>query len=105
MGRAFPIITLAERGSVLIHDSYECWVPAYKTNAVDPTGAGDVYGGAFVVEYLRTHDYVESALFASAASSLMVEQVGPDFKLNPTEVRRRKESIRTALVKTPTGHR
>lgn len=103
MGSAFPIITLAERGSVLIHEKAECWIPAYKTNAIDPTGAGDVYGGSFIVEYLRTHDYIESALFASAASSLMVEQVGPDFKLDPSEVRRRKESIRTALVKRPTG--
>jgi len=103
MGMAFPIITLAERGSVLIHDNYECWIPAYKTNAVDPTGAGDVYGGSFIVEYQRTHDSVESALFASAASSLMVEHVGPDFELDPTEVRRRKESIRTTLATMSTG--
>jgi sugar/nucleoside kinase (ribokinase family) len=101
MGDAFPIITLAERGSVLIHDNSEYRIPAYRTNAIDPTGAGDVYGGSFIVEYLRTHDYVESALFASAASSMMVEQVGPDFKLQPSEVKRRKESIRMALVKTP----
>ena len=105
MGKAFPIITLAERGSVLIYDDNEFQIPAYKTEAIDPTGAGDVYGGSFIVEYLRTHDYVESALFASAASSLMVEQVGPGFNLDLVEVRRRKESIRTALVKTSTDHR
>jgi sugar/nucleoside kinase (ribokinase family) len=102
MGSAFPIITLAEHGSVLMFDDCECRIPAYRTNAIDPTGAGDVYGGSFIVEYLRTHDYVESALFASAASSLMVEQVGPDFRLDPTEVRRRKESIRAALTRTST---
>ena len=90
---------------MLINEMGECWIPAYKTNAIDPTGAGDVYGGSFIVEYMRTHDYVESALFASAASSLMVEQVGPDFKLDPSEVRRRRESIRTSLVMTPTKHR
>jgi len=101
MGSAFPIITLAERGSVLIHDDSEYRVPAYGTKAIDPTGAGDVYGGSFIVEYLRTHNYVESALFASAASSIMVEQVRPDFELQPSEVKRRRESIRAALVKTP----
>jgi sugar/nucleoside kinase (ribokinase family) len=105
MGSAFPIITLAERGSVLIDDNGECWIPAYKTNAIDPTGAGDVYGGSFIVEYLRTQDYVESALFASAASSLMVEQVGPEFKLEPPEVRRRKENLRTTFLMTPTSQR
>jgi len=101
MGSAFPIVTLAERGSVFINDGNECWVPAYETRAIDPTGAGDVYGGSFIVEYKRTHDKVESALFASAASSLMVEQVGPDFRLDPSEVRRRKDSISTALTMAP----
>ena len=105
MGDAFPIVTLAERGSVMLYEDSEFHIPAYRTNAIDPTGAGDVYGGSFIVEYLRTRDYVESALFASAASSLMVEQIGPDFKLDLVEVRRRKESMRTALVKTPTHRR
>jgi len=95
MGNAFPLITLAEKGSVFIEDGKECWIPAYTTRAIDPTGAGDVYGGSFIVEYLSTNDYFESALFASAASSLMVEQVGPDFKLDPSEVRRREAVIRT----------
>ena len=100
MGDAFPIITLAERGSVLVHDNCAWRIPAYKTNAIDPTGAGDVYGGSFIVEYLRTHDYVESALFASAAASMMVEQVGPDFALQLSDVRIRKEVIRKELAKT-----
>jgi len=101
MGDAFPIVTLAERGSVLIYDNNEYRVPAYRTDAIDPTGAGDVYGGSFIVEFLRSHDYVESALFASAASSMMVEQVGPGFELQLTEVKRRKEKIRTGLAKMP----
>jgi sugar/nucleoside kinase (ribokinase family) len=100
MGTAFPIITLAERGSMFMLDNSVYRISAYQTTAIDPTGAGDVYGGSFIVEYLRTEDYVESALFASAASSMMVEQVGPDFKLQLNEVKRRKESIRAALVKT-----
>lgn len=100
MGAVFPIITLAERGSMLIDNNTVYQISAYETNAIDPTGAGDVYGGSFIVEYLHTHDYVESALFASAASSMMVEQVGPDFRLELNEVRRRMESIRPALLKT-----
>jgi len=100
MGDAFPIITLAERGSVLMHDNFAWRIPTYKTNAIDPTGAGDVYGGSFIVEFLRTHDYVESALFASAAASMMVEQVGPDFALQLSDVRIRKEVIRKELAKT-----
>lgn len=84
---------------MLMDEHYLYQIPAYSTNAIDPTGAGDVYGGSFIVEYSRTHDYVEAALFASAAASLMVEQVGPNFQLVPSEVERRKQSFAVNLVK------
>jgi sugar/nucleoside kinase (ribokinase family) len=99
MGVKLPIITLAERGSMLLDKTQMYHVPAYQTKAIDPTGAGDVYGGSFIVEYSKNHKCVEAALFASAASSIMVEQVGPDFQLMAEEVERRKESIRARLVK------
>jgi sugar/nucleoside kinase (ribokinase family) len=99
MGVKLPIITLAERGSVLLDETQMYQVPAYPTKAIDPTGAGDVYGGSFIVEYSKSHNCVEAALFASAASSIMVEQVGPDFQLTTEEVERRKEAIQARLVK------
>jgi sugar/nucleoside kinase (ribokinase family) len=99
MGVKLPIITLAERGSVLLDETQMYNVPAYRTKAIDPTGAGDVYGGSFIVEYSKSHRCVEAALFASAASSIKVEQVGPDFQLTAEEAERRTESIRGRLVK------
>jgi len=99
MGAKLPMITLAERGSILMDEHCLYQIPTYNTTAIDPTGAGDVYGGSFIVEYERTHDYIEAALFASAAASLMVEQVGPDFQLLPNEVARRKSSFAAHLVK------
>jgi len=50
------------------------------------------------VEYMRTWNLSEAALFASAAASLMVEQVGPDFRLAPQDVQERKEAIRSGLT-------
>jgi len=44
---------------------------------VDPTGSGDAFAGAFLVEYLKTGDSVWSTAFASAAASFVVEGVGP----------------------------
>ncbi|MFB3043670.1 MAG: PfkB family carbohydrate kinase, partial [Nitrososphaerales archaeon] len=38
----------------------------------DPTGAGDMFGGAFLIEYLRTEDPVLSAYLASAATSFAI---------------------------------
>jgi len=74
-------------------------VPAYKTTAVDPTGAGDVYAGAFLAEYSRTGDLGSSCVYASAAASIMVESVGPDFPVSDEEVRRRANLISAELRK------
>ena len=98
MGARVPIITLAERGSLLLDGNRLHRIPAYPTEAVDPTGAGDVYGGSFLTEFQRCGELVEAALFASAAASIMVEQVGPDFRLAMKEVDERKDAIRDHLV-------
>ncbi len=100
-GEAIPIVTLAERGSLLLDDDRLYRIPPYATSAVDPTGAGDVYAGAFITEYQRTSDLAEAALFASAAASLKVEQVGPDFHLALEGVQKRKETIRCQLTAEP----
>ena len=94
LGPAVPIVTLAERGSILIEGDRIFRVPAFPTDAIDPTGAGDAYAGSFITEYARTNNLVESALFASAAASIMVEQVGPDFPMTLKDVEERRDSIR-----------
>jgi sugar/nucleoside kinase (ribokinase family) len=98
LSKGVPIITLAERGSLLLEGHKLYRIPAFGTNAIDPTGAGDVYAGSFVVELDHTGSVVEAALFASAAASIMVEQVGPDFKMTRREVETRREVIRSRLV-------
>ncbi len=94
MGSAVPIVTLAERGSLLLDGDKLYRVPPFATtHAIDPTGAGDVYAGSFITEYTRTGNLSEAALFASAAASIMVEQIGPDFRLTLKDVQERKETI------------
>ena len=95
---ALPIVTLAERGSIFLDDGKLYRVPAYPTRAIDPTGAGDVYAGSFITDYLQSRSPPEAALFASAAASVKVEQVGPDFQLQLTMVGERKEAIRARLA-------
>ena len=97
LGVKVPIVTLADRGSVLLESDHVSYIPAFQTRAIDPTGAGDTYAGSFIVEYDRTRSVVESALFASAAASIKVEQVGPDFHITQEEARRRKDEIRGRL--------
>lgn len=98
MGVRVPIVTLADRGSLLLDGNRLHRIPPYPTEAVDPTGAGDVYGGSFITEYQRCGDLVEAALFASAAASIMVEQVGPDFRLARKDVEERRDAIRDRLI-------
>jgi len=62
--------------------------------AVDPTGAGDVYAGSFITQYERGGSLEECSLYASAAASIMVEQVGPDFILSESDVKERMKVIR-----------
>jgi sugar/nucleoside kinase (ribokinase family) len=52
---------------------YEVEVP--KVSVVDTTGAGDVLSGATVSWYLKTRDFLRSACFGIAASSLSLHMI------------------------------
>jgi len=93
-GAKVGIVTLADRGSlVACGDGAVYRVPAYRTRAVDPTGAGDVYAGAFIYKLLEGSSVLEAALFASAVASIKVEHVGPDFPVTRGEGERRYRAL------------
>lgn len=98
-GSPVSIVTLAEKGSVIYDGEKFLEIPAYETFAKDPTGAGDVYAGAFLFEYNKTRDLASSGLFASAAASIMVENSGPDFPMKEKEVRRRLTKLENTCIK------
>ncbi len=75
-GPKIAIITLGEKGCVAICDKCEFTVPAFKVDAVDTTGAGDVFHGAFDYAYLQGMDCVESARFSSAVSAIKCTRNG-----------------------------
>lgn len=52
-------------------------VSGFKVNQVDPTGAGDSFGGAFMVGYLVDWELVKIAKFANAVGALKVQIFGP----------------------------
>lgn len=51
-------------------------VDAFRVRTEDVTGAGDVFCGAFVSEFLRTGDPVASATYACAGAALLVRRTG-----------------------------
>lgn len=103
-GPRIVLLTLAELGAV-IYDGAEfidippdqirqpADVPAVEVDLIDSTGAGDTSMAGFTFEYLRTSDPIKSACFAGATSSIMIENVGPDFELNEEAVRSRAEKL------------
>ncbi len=68
-------------------------IPAFDVNLLDSTGAGDTSMAGFTFEYLRTKDIVKSACFAGATSSIMIENVGPDFEMTEAMVRERADKL------------
>ncbi|UCD01203.1 MAG: sugar kinase [Promethearchaeota archaeon] len=52
-------------------------VEGFKATERDPTGAGDSFGGAFIVGYLVGWDLKKTARFANAVGALKVESFGP----------------------------
>ncbi len=50
-------------------------VPVPKVQVLDSTGAGDILGGTTVASYLRTRDFLWSACFGIAASSLSLHMI------------------------------
>lgn len=62
---------LGARGSILYTGNDLYRIPTIPTKG-DSTGAADMFGGAFLIEYLRTEDPVLSAYLASAATSFAI---------------------------------
>ncbi|MFX0044203.1 MAG: carbohydrate kinase family protein, partial [Candidatus Hodarchaeota archaeon] len=52
-------------------------ISCFKVNQVDPTGAGDSFGGAFMVGYLLGWELEKTAKFANAVGALKVQTFGP----------------------------
>jgi sugar/nucleoside kinase (ribokinase family) len=92
-GAQLSIVTLAEKGSVIARRRNFVRIPAYKTTALDPTGAGDTYFGAFITEYLKAKSVFNCGLFASAAASIKVEHTGPDFQLEYQDASTRMSAL------------
>jgi len=52
-------------------------IPGFSVKEIDPTGAGDSFGGAFIVGYLAGWDLKRIGLFANAVGALKVKFFGP----------------------------
>ena len=73
-GAKMAILTGGEKETVLKTEKETFSIPSFPAKAVDLTGAGDVWHAAFLAEYIS--GIKKSAIFASAAASILIEKTG-----------------------------
>lgn len=70
------IITCSERGVYIITKDGTDHIPAFPVEAVDTTGAGDVFHGAFAFARYSGYDLKQSVLLSSAVSAVKCTKIG-----------------------------
>lgn len=70
------VVTLGEEGLIADDGSGFRHLPAFPAQAVDTTGAGDIFHGAFAFAITRAMPFWESLRFAAMAASLSVRVPG-----------------------------
>ncbi|NTU78686.1 MAG: ribokinase [Chloroflexales bacterium] len=94
LGCRIAIVTLAEAGSFIDGGEQRWRIPAYATEARDPTGAGDTYMAGFLHAYLGDPtDLYRAGCIGSATASIWIEHTGPDTPITLEEVMRRSEAL------------
>jgi 2-dehydro-3-deoxygluconokinase len=76
VGVKIVALTLGAAGTLVANPDRRERVPARKVEAVDATGAGDTFDGAFLAEHLRTGDPFRAAAYANAAAALSTQGHG-----------------------------
>jgi sugar/nucleoside kinase (ribokinase family) len=77
MGPKIAILTRGAKGCAVLSDNGFNEVGSLKVDAKDLTGAGDVFGAAFLSKYMDARDAAKSAKFACVAAGLKIRYKGP----------------------------
>ncbi len=76
-GPKIAILTKGGEPTVVLSDEGLVKIEPLKVDVKDLTGAGDVFGAAFLARYVATRDVLGSTKFAAAAAGLKVRYKGP----------------------------
>ncbi len=75
-GPKIVALTLGAEGALIATRDRRVRLAPHPVQAVDATGAGDAFDGAFLAEYLRTGDPFAAGRFANAAAALATTGFG-----------------------------
>jgi len=76
MGVGTVILTLGEKGALLVDTQGEQFYPAFRVKAVDTTAAGDAFLGGFAAALSEGKPLGEAVRWGSAAGALAATQMG-----------------------------
>ncbi len=76
LGAKIVALTLGKKGTMVAVQGERRHIPARVVTAVDATGAGDTFDGAFLAEWLRVRDPFAAAAYANAAAALSTQGYG-----------------------------
>jgi sugar/nucleoside kinase (ribokinase family) len=88
------------RGSyVWSREQNEAWhIPPVRVPVVDPTGAGNAYGGGFCVGWIDTDDVLQAGCRGAISASMVVRQIGlPSMS---SDLRQEARSLMDAAVES-----
>lgn len=71
------IIKRGSRGASLYMESGDMHIPAYPVQEVDPTGAGDCFGGTYISCINQGIEPIEAIRYAAVAGAMAVTKKGP----------------------------
>jgi len=102
LGPQIVLLTKGKKGVTLLsHDEGKFFLPAYETDVIDPTGAGDALIGAFLVSWKKTGDLLWSAALGAAVASFVVEGFGPANFGTPKAINSRAQVVMERTKRVP----
>jgi sugar/nucleoside kinase (ribokinase family) len=101
LGPRAVAIRSGPRGSYVWDDEHrQAWhIPALPVQAIDPTGAGNAYGGGWCVGWHHTHDARRAGCYGTVAAAIMVGHEGMP-ALDDATRQRAAELLDLALART-----
>lgn len=76
LGSRILVVTHGERGCRIWEQDNQWQVPGFPVRALDTTGAGDAFHGAFIHGMLQGWDLRRAALFANAVAAINCQTLG-----------------------------
>lgn len=75
-GARIVALKLGSQGCLIATSEQRLRIPPHRVEAVDATGAGDTFDGAFLAEYLLTGEPFRAGLYANTAAALATQGYG-----------------------------